>query len=213
MEYKNKILMIILSYFLILPLISAQDYSWEVYLSKDMYLIEEPVEIIVNIYNPNPDKLNLIVSVAFKRLGAALSTPTQIQVSLNPGETYSKVFKERMSLDGDYTAVVRIMDTQKTVLDEKNLDFSVRLYECVIDGICQPIENYGNCPLDCPSGVNDNYCDEVEDGICDPDCPPEEDVDCGALTGIKPNVWLIVLGILILAGLVILYLFYKKLKV
>ncbi len=39
-------------------------------------------------------------------------------------------------------------------------------------------ENYSNCPGDCPSGGEDNYCDGQEDGVCDPDCGEREDTDC-----------------------------------
>ena len=39
------------------------------------------------------------------------------------------------------------------------------------DRICEKgVENFGNCPEDCPSGGEDGYCDGVEDGICDKDC-------------------------------------------
>lgn len=44
------------------------------------------------------------------------------------------------------------------------------------DGNCVLGESYLNCAEDCPSGSADGYCDEIIDGICDPDC--EEDVDC-----------------------------------
>ena len=47
------------------------------------------------------------------------------------------------------------------------------------DGICSAGENYDKCPNDCPSGGEDNYCDRMDDGICDPDCGPEDDPDCG----------------------------------
>lgn len=46
------------------------------------------------------------------------------------------------------------------------------------DGVCVLGENYNNCPQDCPSGSSDFYCDGILDGICDPDCTLEEDIDC-----------------------------------
>jgi len=46
------------------------------------------------------------------------------------------------------------------------------------DGVCGIPENYRTCPEDCPSGSPDLYCDSIKDGICDPDCEREEDVDC-----------------------------------
>ena len=51
--------------------------------------------------------------------------------------------------------------------------------ECNNNFICETGENYGNCNNDCPSGSPDNYCDGVEDDICDPDCSQDSDKDCG----------------------------------
>jgi putative hemolysin len=46
------------------------------------------------------------------------------------------------------------------------------------DGACAPFfENYSLCQADCPSGGRDRYCDRVQDGIVDPDCPAGEDPD------------------------------------
>jgi len=50
---------------------------------------------------------------------------------------------------------------------------------CNNNGICEiNFENFLNCKKDCPSGSKDNYCDKVEDKICDPDCSNKEDIDC-----------------------------------
>ncbi len=50
---------------------------------------------------------------------------------------------------------------------------------CNHDGFCDiGIENYYNCPGDCPSGSQDGVCDKVKDGRCDPDCSAGEDPDC-----------------------------------
>ena len=46
------------------------------------------------------------------------------------------------------------------------------------DEICSIHENYAKCKEDCPSGSKDNYCDKLEDDICDPDCSRTGDVDC-----------------------------------
>lgn len=46
------------------------------------------------------------------------------------------------------------------------------------DGVCGIPENYSTCPQDCHSGDEDGYCDAIKDGICDPDCLNNEDVDC-----------------------------------
>lgn len=49
---------------------------------------------------------------------------------------------------------------------------------CLINGLCEPGENYLTCPKDCSSGSKDNYCDQILDGRCDPDCAKDVDIDC-----------------------------------
>ncbi|MBN2251263.1 MAG: hypothetical protein JW724_04240 [Candidatus Altiarchaeota archaeon] len=66
-------------------------------------------------------------------------------------------------------------------------------------------ENHNNCPVDCPSGVRDGFCDRLVDGICDPDCAGSIDPDCKG----DNTIYLIILAALMfLIGIVI----YKKLK-
>jgi len=48
------------------------------------------------------------------------------------------------------------------------------------DSICQPHESFDSCSTDCPSGSADDFCDQVADNICDPDCFFDRDVDCEA---------------------------------
>lgn len=56
---------------------------------------------------------------------------------------------------------------------------------------CDSSEAFPNCPVDCPSGEADSYCDRVADAKCDPDCSPSwMDGDCGqanALTALPPD--------------------------
>lgn len=47
------------------------------------------------------------------------------------------------------------------------------------NGICENHESFESCTKDCMSGSNDDFCDEIEDGICDPDCSAKTDADCG----------------------------------
>ncbi|MFH1403447.1 MAG: DUF333 domain-containing protein [Candidatus Altiarchaeota archaeon] len=51
------------------------------------------------------------------------------------------------------------------------------------DGRCGLPEDYGSCPQDCQSGGMDEYCDNVADGVCDSDCGPGGDPDCGGKAG------------------------------
>jgi len=70
---------------------------------------------------------------------------------------------------------------------------------------CEEGESYRNCPLDCPSGSKDNYCDKIKDNICDPDCKRKEDPDCKSL---RVLLWVL----LIIIFLVIVFVFYKIIK-
>jgi hypothetical protein len=74
---------------------------------------------------------------------------------------------------------------------------------CNENGICQGLENYRNCPGDCPSGSKDNYCDGLKDGVCDMDCTGGEDPDCELAEPIISPVLattLVMIGIVIIAG-------------
>jgi parallel beta-helix repeat protein len=48
---------------------------------------------------------------------------------------------------------------------------------CDPNGLCDPGENFVFCPADCPTGVHDDYCDMVSDGVQDPDCEYGVDPD------------------------------------
>ncbi|MBW2971283.1 hypothetical protein KY320_03940 [Candidatus Woesearchaeota archaeon] len=54
------------------------------------------------------------------------------------------------------------------------------------NGACDNSETYLLCPEDCPSGGYDNYCDKIEDRICDPDCT-NDDPDCAGFQAAKTN--------------------------
>lgn len=98
--------------------------------------------------------------------------------------------------------------------------------------ICERHESYESCTKDCSSGSKDDFCDEVKDGVCDPDCLGKADIDCESVetkgnvsvgkpgfeeekaeeVKEKPNylMWiLLALGIVIL---ILLFLFIKKRK-
>jgi len=49
---------------------------------------------------------------------------------------------------------------------------------CNANQICEPGENYLNCPEDCSTGSADGICDGAADGKCDPDCEAANDADC-----------------------------------
>jgi len=73
---------------------------------------------------------------------------------------------------------------------------------CNNDNICNPAENYGNCPADCKSGSADGYCDSIKDNKCDSDCVSKNDNDCkGKLTYI---IFVLVAAAIIAAAFLIL---------
>ena len=101
---------------------------------------------------------------------------------------------------------------------------------------CEEYESYESCTRDCSSGSKDDFCDEIKDGICDPDCSSKTDADCKGIveeesnetittpTTIKeqkkiieqpkekPNYLLWILLVLAIVVLVLLFLFIKKRK-
>lgn len=76
------------------------------------------------------------------------------------------------------------------------------------DNLCEPNydENYKTCSQDCPSGSKDGYCDKVKDGICDPDCKPEEDFDCKK----KSFLLFVVILFIIITLTISIYIVIKK---
>ena len=101
---------------------------------------------------------------------------------------------------------------------------------------CENHESYESCTKDCSSGNQDDFCDEVKDGICDPDCSLKTDVDCenagangnasvSAKTkakekeiiektedGKKSNYFLWILIILVILAVVLILFFIKRKK-
>lgn len=85
------------------------------------------------------------------------------------------------------------------------------------NSVCEAHESYENCPKDCPSGEKDDYCDGIEDNICDPDCSEEQDVDCksgdsGKTEDSKKShaTYYIILAIMV--SVLLLFVIYKKIR-
>ena len=84
--------------------------------------------------------------------------------------------------------------------------------DCVVsdcgNDICDADENYISCPADCFASSKDDYCSGKSDGICDPDCSEEEDVDCERTSG--SYLWLyILIGVLIVVIVFVLIISVK----
>jgi hypothetical protein len=67
-----------------------------------------------------------------------------------------------------------------------------------------PEENHAACPVDCPSGQKDGYCDKIDDGLCDPDCASGEDPDCQG-----SNSAALIITLLFVVAIILLFA-YKK---
>lgn len=95
-----------------------------------------------------------------------------------------------------------------TTIAETTTTLEIPVEKCG-NNICEYLrgENYFTCPEDCPSGGEDNYCDKIAEGICDPDCKPGVDPDCG---------WGYLLGywpyIIILFVIIIMVIIYKRMR-
>ena len=108
--------------------------------------------------------------------------------------------------EGNY---VNIINNESQII----LSIDVSKYKgCIVDGVCSDEERQENCPADCESGVIDDYCDMVSDGICDPDCTENDnDLDCiREREKKKRNVYLVAaLLILVIVGVII---YQRKIK-
>ena len=72
---------------------------------------------------------------------------------------------------------------------------NIENYFCNNDAYCGINENYISCPIDCPSGSIDGWCDRVEDNRCDIDCLSNIDPDC---VGPRNNIIIIIMAIIVL---------------
>ncbi|MGB9719319.1 MAG: hypothetical protein ACPL06_01850 [Candidatus Anstonellales archaeon] len=85
-------------------------------------------------------------------------------------------------VDVPFTPIVPFVHHSEVVEISKkdNILFSKSLseYVCRENMECESMENFLSCPSDCHSGGKDDFCDRIEDGICDPDCISSADLDC-----------------------------------
>ncbi len=75
------------------------------------------------------------------------------------------------------TARIEVYDLQNS----KIIDLDVTSFSDTCGNkICEPYESYESCTNDCASGSKDDFCDGIDDGICDPDCTISYDADCAS---------------------------------
>jgi hypothetical protein len=110
--------------------------------------------------------------------------------TLDPGETVEYDYVMRSDSPGSVTfPPATVNDQYGNTFESKPMYVMV---ECVPDGVCNPGENYINCPADCTTGIKDGVCDGVVDGRIDPDCIPEADPDYvpeAPVEGPEDEVW------------------------
>lgn len=85
------------------------------------------------------------------------------------------------SIYSDECAVCVTSDGEKEISRYMGLDF---IESTCGDGVCGLPENYKTCPEDCESNAEDGVCNSILKDGCDPDCMPDEDLDCQPEEGV-----------------------------
>jgi putative hemolysin len=85
---------------------------------------------------------------------------------------------EKCSSIFSYDCAVCVKEDGEEIEVTKLMNLSYNEGVCGDDYCFELEESYETCPQDCPFNQKDGYCDMIPDGICDPDCSPEEDIDC-----------------------------------
>lgn len=223
---KNKIIVYILSLFLLLNVVNAEKY----------FLLD------VNY---------IIGSVTFNSISLREIDRT-IKYTDNSGFLIKTVSFENsdiekiyynMSINKNYLIYIPYNENAAkmemyNLKNSKIMDIDVSSYANTCGNArCEDYESYESCTKDCSSGSKDDFCDEVKDGICDPDCSLKTDADCEAeKTGEsnqtvaakagqeqrqqksveepkeKPNYLIWILLVLAIIVLILVFLFIKKKK-
>jgi hypothetical protein len=98
-------------------------------------------------------------------------------INLGPGEEKTLTYKIRPRTLGPFSIGPTEVVTNKGTYLSNPVYVTVK---CNANKVCEGglKENSINCPEDCPTGFKDSICNAVQDGICDPDCPQNMDLDC-----------------------------------
>jgi hypothetical protein len=97
-------------------------------------------------------------------------------------------------------ATVKVYEND-TLLYQKD----IKTFFCNRDGACGENENHVSCPADCPPAAADGWCNKAPDSMCDPDCAPGLDRDCGA-----PDWTYAIIAGVIIVMLVLAILLYRR---
>ncbi len=166
--------------------------------------------------------IDFVSQVSNPEISAILTYPdkTTKQISLP-----AKINADQI---GTYSLeVTATKEDYKTITD--NIQFGVIEEEaeivsrsvCNSNNICEINngENAQTCPQECSSGSNDDFCDAIQDNICDPDCSTEQDADCRGKETLeedetrKPSSLAIIIALTFLLIIIIFaYLEFNRLK-
>ena len=155
----------------------------------------------------------MLSSVPFNvEFGQHIHTLGQVEIS------YDKVNLEIAAPFSGDTNSISIIKANDTLFER-----SIKEFFCIPNSICESFENYNSCQRDCPSGSEDGYCDNIEDGICDPDCALVDKKDCGRevikekqkpATTTQPKnpflLWLIITSILAIILAIVIFFIWKR---
>ena len=123
---------------------------------------QSPQDYSIKVYSENGEEL---LSEYFVVSFSILTSPP-IEWEIN-----DTIIDLRLPYQGD-AKTIKVFHREKEIFS-----FDISSF-CNEDNICSEYENEISCPSDCPSGSKDDYCDGLEDGICDPDCAKGKDPDC-----------------------------------
>lgn len=173
-------------------------FSFELNLCKDQSCIEKSK---VFVQNEN----------IYLDYDSEVSSPIVIATLIHPDKVTKKItlpISIKAEQIGNYNLEVSASKEGYKTLT-KTTQFAVigseteikEVSQCNANNKCEPNlkEDFAVCPQDCSSGSADDYCDGIEDNICDSDCFGETDADCKK----KINIFAIVIGTVILVGLII----------
>ena len=103
--------------------------------------------------------------------------------------------------------IKQFLNLKKPLPEAQELAELITIRTAEVEGYIDEKENFKNCPQDCPSGIGDNYCDFIQEGVCDPDCKVYQDADCSALPYLVGGIVLLVLAVI---GIILIAKIKKK---
>jgi len=153
-----------------------------VLLSMSAYSVSYSVDLIVYKDRAEVDNLRVTGATSFDHGGVGSHTLSLFDGENNmihefhftpnfvttdhPPQEVDKTYESFRFPYDPRAKVLVLTNDQGILLTQNNIDDMV----CNDDGTCGGSENAISCLNDCPSGVNDKFCDGMLDGVCDPDC-------------------------------------------